>query len=495
MKLGGFYLFNSFLLLFFLDHSLFNNNQLYILTVLWKTVYFLNDTQYNIIFFLICFFLLLNFYSTFKVLFFILLWFYIKSDLINYVEFSKISWSINTNLTNGLCLIHPILVYFVYVYFLFLIFCKFDLNYYWIYKKLKIRILSTNLLALILGAWWAQQELNWGGWWNWDFVELILLIFFLKLLIMFHIRSFKIIILSYVFNYIFLIYLFLFFIFVRWNLLNSIHSFNTTNFFEKYYSYIITVIIYVFSLYIFITIRYYFNYNNFINFSKNFTYLHYISLLFNIIIYFIIFFFSYNVYLALNSEDDISELIKFLKFLFVYLIVILFTNKKKTNIFFSIVLMLVSKTFLIYIININYLNLTFNNRIKLKLKLIHCLILIFCFLVMLTPDNFFIYYSIYSDIILNSVNSIRNFFITEFNAKKALIYFVNSVKLGFSELFDQIYFFNISCNFCSSTFISNASYDLPAFYNFVLVLLWYFALTCFYLIYSSRDLYVYQLIY
>lgn len=31
---------------------------------------------------------------------------------------------------------------------------------------------QSSAAALALGAWWAQQELNWGGWWSWDLVEL-----------------------------------------------------------------------------------------------------------------------------------------------------------------------------------------------------------------------------------------------------------------------------------------------------------------------------------
>jgi len=30
-----------------------------------------------------------------------------------------------------------------------------------------------NIIALVLGSWWAFQEGTWGGWWNWDASEVL----------------------------------------------------------------------------------------------------------------------------------------------------------------------------------------------------------------------------------------------------------------------------------------------------------------------------------
>lgn len=80
-----------------------------------------------------------------------------------------------------------------------------------------------TLIALVLGGLWAQQELNWGGWWSWDLVEAgTLLIAFFNLL---HLH-FK--------NWVYqlpylppLVFFFFFFFFegLRYGLFDSVHSF------------------------------------------------------------------------------------------------------------------------------------------------------------------------------------------------------------------------------------------------------------------------------
>lgn len=93
---------------------------------------------------------------------------------------------VNTNLLNGLMLIHPVLLYLFYVLYLVYIYKLLDLskptdtkptpntNSHWVGL-----MLSASYTSLILGCFWAEQELSWGGWWSWDFVELIALNFFI----------------------------------------------------------------------------------------------------------------------------------------------------------------------------------------------------------------------------------------------------------------------------------------------------------------------------
>lgn len=59
-------------------------------------------------------------------------------------------------LQNNLSWIHPTLLYYVY----------FGAH------LLAVRQQALYLTyAIFLGGWWAAQEVNWGGWWNWDFIE------------------------------------------------------------------------------------------------------------------------------------------------------------------------------------------------------------------------------------------------------------------------------------------------------------------------------------
>lgn len=83
----------------------------------------------------------------------------------------------NKGLANGLVMVHPALVALAYA-FLALGY----LGYYAhpvhsarlakLHRLAWARAAQLAVAALVLGAWWAQQELNWGGWWAWDLVEL-----------------------------------------------------------------------------------------------------------------------------------------------------------------------------------------------------------------------------------------------------------------------------------------------------------------------------------
>lgn len=65
-------------------------------------------------------------------------------------------------LLNSLSTAHPWLLLYCYSTFI-IIFGR------W-YNICKFYTLSL-ILCILLGGWWAFQELTWGGWWNWDVIE------------------------------------------------------------------------------------------------------------------------------------------------------------------------------------------------------------------------------------------------------------------------------------------------------------------------------------
>ena len=85
-------------------------------------------------------------------------------------------------LSNGALLIHPLFLYTYYSVFL----CFISVNLLHILNSrassqkwdLSIFIqppIASGFVAVILGAWWSNQEFNWGGAWSWDLVEVYLL--------------------------------------------------------------------------------------------------------------------------------------------------------------------------------------------------------------------------------------------------------------------------------------------------------------------------------
>lgn len=91
------------------------------------------------------------------------------------------------SLSNGAVIIHPLMILVCYSTILYLgtiasnldkynqhisnkkIITKYLLNLK-IYSLLYTRLI---ILAIALGAYWAHQELNWGGYWSWDIIEVI----------------------------------------------------------------------------------------------------------------------------------------------------------------------------------------------------------------------------------------------------------------------------------------------------------------------------------
>jgi hypothetical protein len=190
--------------------------------------------------------------------------FFILSSLAGYLVFYNLIWIypiienivttnyfiglslLPQNLSSGLVLIHPLLLFLSYSLFFLLIFnteINLVLNIK-IQQKYVFILLYTVTVALILGAIWAQTELNWGGWWSWDLVELGTVYFYILVLGFIHlgiinINRFK-------FNYFFIFFIIILIAGIRYNFFNSVHSFvstNSLNYKNTMYLYILFIIL------------------------------------------------------------------------------------------------------------------------------------------------------------------------------------------------------------------------------------------------------------
>jgi hypothetical protein len=148
------------------------------------------------------------------------------------LEPEMVYYTLNTTshsaaLQNGFLNIHPLLIYYSYSITLYIWFgIYFILKTHYFTKKQgaeEISLLWVVMIGILLGASWAAQELNWGGFWSWDPVELISLLILFILLGLFHVYGrafffyFKF---AHVFKNVFLIYWIL-----RGGAVSTIHSF------------------------------------------------------------------------------------------------------------------------------------------------------------------------------------------------------------------------------------------------------------------------------
>ena len=328
-----------------------------------QIVFFLNTKNNFIVIFFFISTIFLNEntkYNFIKILYvgFIFLYFFFEN---NFWFFEKNFWfqnSINLNLTNGVLLIHPPLIYLYYAYIGNYIHVHVQQNKF--KKKFTNTsprgwvILSIINFSILLGCYWAEQELYWGGWWSWDFVEILSL--FLLLVVVFILHN-KISLITNKFIYNIFIYIIGFSIIsVKFNLINSLHNFVSTQLNNQ-----TTIYLYIYVLCIFYIV--FFKKKN----SKN---------IFNMILYitFVVFVLS-NIYLILNN----IQLLSFKKIL--YTIIYLYTYLYIIYIWYTI-------PFLFLVQNIPFINTLLYSIILLfylqpsKYKNIHTgllLIFLFCF--------------------------------------------------------------------------------------------------------------------
>jgi len=116
---------------------------------------------------------------------------------LNYTSTCLNSENINLLLTNSINKYHPYLFYtsltfFFKSYFLFLTYRTLSNHIFYNLALVKILVSSRLVLfniitvTLFLGAWWANQEGSWGGWWNWDPSEVFGLLIMMFIIIYFH---------------------------------------------------------------------------------------------------------------------------------------------------------------------------------------------------------------------------------------------------------------------------------------------------------------------
>ena len=155
---------------------------------------------------------------------------FIYFELNNMLNFTSILayTKITPSLHNGYLIIHPVLLYSSIALFALILIISCAVTVLHINLHLKREFIAFSFLitalAVMLGCSWAGQELNWGGWWSWDVIELgslIILIFLLKATHFNKKNSF------YLYNSgIHTLFLFLFFWFgARFGFFNSVHSF------------------------------------------------------------------------------------------------------------------------------------------------------------------------------------------------------------------------------------------------------------------------------
>ncbi len=203
------------------------------------------DSNWLFIFFLCLYFLyaynlVVPFYLVYIFIFLFFAWHDVYTQ--NYLVALDI-FRVNEKLLNGWFMIHPLLTYFFYsvllsVFILYTIYFIFlnnnDLyflilkiySYFFVFRLILCKYVYVGLLALILGGWWAQQELSWNGWWGWDFVEIANLSIFVSYLSFCHLGFFFVS--SFFFRKCLNSLLFLLVVYavsLRYNVFNSLHTF------------------------------------------------------------------------------------------------------------------------------------------------------------------------------------------------------------------------------------------------------------------------------
>lgn len=158
------------------------------------------------------------------------------------IFFPSLEIGLNLNLINPLIVIHPLLL-FTSIFFFYLIkfnnwlnvFCR-NLSGLNFFSPL-IFVQQLLLLTFFLGSWWAAQELNWGFWWNWDIVELSLLILVVNIVFFNH--QILLIPNNNVGGRFILFYncaqLVCYFLLTKIDIFSSVHSFNVFTFLEKWF--------------------------------------------------------------------------------------------------------------------------------------------------------------------------------------------------------------------------------------------------------------------
>ena len=346
-----------------------NNTQYQFEPIFWKINSILNDSVLSIYVLTIIYTYMLYNYrrKTIVLTAVIIIYFYVNTYKNQFIFSNIIKLiSYNTTLFNGLLLIHPIYLYISYGAILYIFnFYKTPLTVYQYITTIvskKFFFVLNSVIALSLGCWWAQQEISWGGWWNWDPIEMIAFMIFIISLSVAHVK-FN----TNVYTFSIKILVFLFFIntyFVsRYDVLNSIHSFALSS---KSQQYLELKVIVLYILYL--------------HFFKNLHRRFYLGNMFWTFSVIVLIFIAYYLYNLFNIFKNITFNSIFLlnlsnqneKNIYVFLIMTLITllarvtlikKNLTTGIICFICLILDA-----YVVAIIYLLLVFYSDIQLKIK-------------------------------------------------------------------------------------------------------------------------------
>lgn len=380
---------------------------------------------------------------------------YCNSQKINIFDNNNIIFSLNKNLTNGILLIHPIILYLSYGLILFIIFKKFFkknifffFNKYFFFSKYNYYIcVYILLISVFLGSWWAEQELGWGGWWSWDFIEIISINFIFILLFLIHNIRYKNFIFYYELNL--FIKIFIFMLIVRFNFLDSVHNFISNNFFFQFFYEFIFVF---FSIYLI----FFFNKLFFIQsikFNKNTNYL---SSLFMLITINLLFYLASEFLFLVQPNLNLINFFlknKLLYYTIIFIYIYMYTEQniiKFFNIFFF-------NYFEYFYLNIFF----FKSHKNYNIYLIHLVLFILIYIHLFYNYIFdFSDYIFYKNIFnfnlnlhfLNYFNFFLNFdffleFYNDFLSNKIIYSYNNQLSEFFSFNYFLLFFLNINIVF------------------------------------------------
>jgi hypothetical protein len=226
----------------------------------WKLTNLLNSSSFNIYIIIIIYHITIGFLkkSLQKAFFLIIVFIFFSNSFINYTTSNPLFFQKNINiaLLNGVLNIHPWLIYILYTYIIYILtdFSKKSNK-----KNIMSRVFWKNFAkyiyffisssAILLGGYWAFQELSWGGWWNWDIVELISIYVFYIIISYLHKKYYHLIFLKN-FNYMIILSILSSILIIKFNTIPSIHSFIISGkykiFVYKYF--ILYIFIYIYLL-------------------------------------------------------------------------------------------------------------------------------------------------------------------------------------------------------------------------------------------------------
>ncbi len=294
-------------------------------------------------------------------------------DIYNVYDFNNFLPILNNSLLNGLLLIHPIFLYSILLLFIFFFinYTLLKINYMKIFnsfnflnKNYLIYLFISIITSVFLGAWWAQVELNWGGWWGWDLIEIISLNYLIIVIFLLHQKQKNLLFNLFIDIFIKIVF---FVIIIKFNYLDSIHNFvsagsYTQNFYQLLHMHILL-------FYISNKIKSFDKFFYFFKKIENVFYLCFFLLLhiLNIYIYyeFLLIFFKNNIYILFFFK---IKLFIFILFILLCTYTIILTNKAYNILIFT--------SFWEFL----YFNMVFYIKTFLKYFLLHYYIFIFLYI-------------------------------------------------------------------------------------------------------------------